>query len=157
MKKINYIGLAKAAKAAAAECIASARRHDQGAHYVQRGVDVIAIGDDGERIEPVLDTLEVRQLSGKRLAQVVRDHAPAQYAYICVQGGIDAYDSFDVAMRWPDDYSPQVDCWDVDSDNLPSKDERIPLELCNARGDRAGLTVQQRIDANTIRQRGAAS
>lgn len=148
MSVINYIELAKAAKAAAAECIALARRADRSCHFTQRGVDVLAIDHDGERIEPVLDIIEVREISGKRLQQIVESQAPAQYHHIAVQGGIDCHESLQDALKYPDDYEPMVDCWDVDSDQLPSASERQPLDT--RRPD--GPSVASRIDAQTAKQ-----
>lgn len=152
MSQINYIELAKAAKAAAAECIALARRQDQSCHFTQRGVDVLAIDEHGERIEPVLDIIEVRDITGKRLKQIIEAQAPAQYHHIAVQGGLDCYSSFHDAMTYPDDYEPMTDCWDVDSHQLPTKSERVPLEESNAAA-RQGMSVSARIDANTMQQR----
>jgi hypothetical protein len=153
MSVINYIELAKAAKAAAAECIALARRQDRSCHFTQRGVDILAIDEHGERIEPVLDIIEVREISGKRLQQIVESQAPAQYHHIAVQGGLDCYSSFQDAMQYPDDYEPMTDCWDVDSDQLPDrKAERVPLEESNARAHDGHLGVATRIDQYTVRQ-----
>lgn len=151
MSVINYIDLAKAAKAAAADCIALARRQDHNCHFVQRGVDILAIDEHGERIEPVLDIIEVREISGKRLQQIVESQAPGQYHHIAVQGGLDCFETFALAMQYPDDYEPMTDCWDVDSDQIPGAGERIPLEDSNERAGRTHLGVAQRIDANTIR------
>jgi hypothetical protein len=130
MKKIDYLQLAKAAQVAAAECIATARRNDPQCHHVHRGVDVLALDQDGERIGDTLDIIDVKQISGKRLREIVTNHAPAQYHSICVQGGLDCYESFAEAMRYPEDYEPLTDCWDVDSNDqeaIPCKGkERIP-------------------------------
>jgi hypothetical protein len=153
MSAINYIELAKAAKAAAAECIALARRQDQQLHFTQRGVDILAIDEHGERIEPVLDIIEVRELSGKRLQSIIEAHAPAQYHHIAVQGGLDCYSSFADAMAYPDDYEPMTDCWDVDSHQLPDrKIERVPMDECNATAPAGHATVTQRIDRHTLNQ-----
>jgi hypothetical protein len=156
MSAINYIELAKAAKAAAADCIAQARRQDQGCHFTQRAVEVLAIDDRGERIEPVLDWIEVKEISGKRLQRIVEQHAPAQYHHIAVQGGLDCYSSFADAMQYPDDYEPLTDCWDVDSHDLPDhRAERIPLEESAAAARSGGMGVAQRIDQWTTRQQRA--
>ncbi|MDH3412440.1 MAG: hypothetical protein OER87_07505 [Gammaproteobacteria bacterium] len=157
MSAINYIKLAKAAKAAAAECIALARRQDQQCHFTQRGVDVLAIDENGERIEPVLDIIEVKEISGKRLQRIVETQAPAQYHHICVQGGLDAHNSFQDAMQYPDEYEPGVAWWDVNSNDVPDqRAERVPLEVTQA-AQRSGPSVGQRIDMWTIkRQHGAA-
>jgi len=156
MSAINYIELAKAARAAAAECIALARRQDRQCHFTQRGVEVLAIDSDGERIGDPLDYLDVKEISGKRLQRIVEHNAPAQYHHIAVQGGLDCYESFALAMQYPDDYEPQTDCWDVDSDDLPDhRAERIPLEESNAAAGRSGLTVANRIDQYTVRQQRA--
>lgn len=152
MSAPDWVAISKAAREAAAEAIASCRRAHPGAHFVQRQVEILAIDENHERIGDPLDYLLLKECSGKRLAQVVRDHAPAQYAYICVQGGIDAFDSFQDAMAYPDDYEPMVECWDVSTaDDLPGKGERIPLEESNVRT--SGMTVGQRIEQQTVRQR----
>lgn len=153
MSAPDWVAISKAAREAAAEAIASCRRAHPGAHFTQRSVEIIAADESGERIGDPLEYLTVKELSGKRLAQVVRDHAPAQYASITVQGGIDAYDSFEDAMRYPDDYDPMVECWDVSTDDdLPDREyERIPLEESNTRP--GGLSVAQRIEQQTVRQR----
>jgi len=128
MSSVNWIAIAKACREAAAESIASCRRHHPGAHYVHRQVEILAIDADGERIGDQLDFLLLRELSGKRLAQVVADHAPAQYDHICVQGGIDAYDSLQDFLQ-DYDYDPMVECWDVSTkDDLPKSTERVPLD-----------------------------
>ena len=133
MKKIHYIQFAKAAQAAAAECIAIARQHDPKLHFVQRGVEVLAIDQEGDRIGDPLDYIDVKQISGKRLHSIVSLHAPAQFDSICVQGGLDCYESFTHAMRYPDDYEPMCDCWDVnsaDQEAIPCKGkERIPNDV----------------------------
>lgn len=152
MSTVDWIAISKAAQVAARESIASCRRAHPGAHFVQRHVEVLAIDEHDERIGDPLAYLTVKELSGKALAQVVRDHAPAQYAYITVQGGIDGFDSFQDAMAYPDDYDPGVDWWSVDTrDNLPGQGERIPLDECGVRP--GGLSVATRIEQQTIRQR----
>jgi len=118
MSAINYIMLAKAAKAAASECIASCRRQAASGHFTHRGVEVLAIDDQDERIEPPLDYINVKELTGKRLQQIVTTRAPAQWHSICVQGGCDGYSSFQEAMQYPDDYDPGCEWWDVDSTDL---------------------------------------
>lgn len=151
MSAVDWVSVSKAARAAAADAIAGCRRHCPSAHYVHRQVEILAIDENHERIGDQLDFLLLKELSGKRLAQVVRDHAPAQYSYICVQGGIDAYDSFQDFMD-DYDYEPMVECWEVNStDDFPTASERIPLEECNTRT--SGLSVATRIEQQTVRQR----
>lgn len=121
MSAIDYLQLSKAARAAAAECIALARRNDPQCHFTQRGVEVLAIDQDGERIGDPLDYLDVKQLSGKCLQAIITDHAPAQYHSICVQGGLDCYSSFQDAMQYPDDYEPMADTWEVNTADLANE------------------------------------
>ena len=115
MSAIDYLQLSKAAKVAAAECIAMARRADPQCHHTQRHVEILAIDATGERIEPPLDYIDVKEISGKRLHAIITFHAPAQYHSITVQGGLDCYPSFQYAMQNPDDYEPMTDTWEVDS------------------------------------------
>ena len=149
MSAINYIELAKASKAAASECIAAIRSEYRTEHFTHRGVELLAIDEHGDRIGDPLEYLEVKELSGKRLERAIVDHAPAQYSYICVQGGIDGYDSFPAAMKYPDDYEPMVSEWAVDSNDVPGPGERIPIEVSNARTNHLG--VADRITAGDLR------
>ena len=151
MSAVNWVAISKAARAAAAESIASCRRAHPGAHFVHRQVEILAIDADGERIGDQLDFLLLKELSGKTLAQVVRDHAPAQYDHIVVQGGIDAYDSLRDCLEEAD-YDPMVDCWEVSTlDDLPTPSERVPLDQCNA--PRPGAGVSARIEASDYHRR----
>ena len=149
MSTINYIGLAKASREAAAECIGAIRSQYRTGHFTQRGVEILAIDEHGERIGDPIEYLEVKELSGKRLERAIVDHAPAQYSYICVQGGLDGYDSFQDAMKYPDDYDPMVSEWAVDSNDIPGDGERIPLEVSNAQSRHLG--VADRLTANDLR------
>lgn len=130
MNKIDYLQFAKAAQVAASECIANCRRQHQSGHYTQRGVMVLAIDAEGERIGDPIEYLEVKEISGKRLRSIVNTRAPGQWDSITVQGGIDEYDSFTDAMQYPDEYNPQVEGWDVNSNDLEAaqvtRPERIP-------------------------------
>ena len=149
MSAVDWVMISKAARAAAAESIAACRRSHPGGHFIQRHVEVLAIDHDDERIGDPLEYLELRELSGKRLAQVVRDHAPAQYAYITVQGGIDGYSSFSEAMAYPDDYDPGCDWWEVNTRDLQmQREDRIDPEA--AERPAPGQGVAARIDRHTI-------
>jgi len=118
MKTIDYLQFSKAAKAAASECIALARRNDPQCHHVQRHVEILAIDEQGERIEPPLDYIDVKEISGKRLQMIVNTQAPAQWFSICVQGGLDCHENFTQAMANPENYEPMTDTWEVDSNDL---------------------------------------
>lgn len=119
------VEMAKSATAAARKCIENARRDRERfyskTHFTHRSVDVVAINADGERCgdgSPIF--LELSQLSGRALkdaAAELRRHYD-DVVEICVQGGIDAHESFAAFMRdareygWGD-YDPQVDEWEV--------------------------------------------
>lgn len=128
--KTDWVKIAKEAREAAEACINGLRREHRGAHFIHREVELIACDDQGERIGDPIAYLTVKELSGSKLAELVKLHAPAQYNYIAVQGGCDGYDSFADFMRYPDDYDPGCDWWDVlscEADNLPSPADRVTV------------------------------
>ena len=147
MSTLDYLQLARAAKAAAADCIAECRRYARTGHYTHRGVEVLAIDHLGERIGDPLDYLEVKEISGKRLAAIVKHHAPAQWDSICVQGGVDGYESFQDAMKYPEDYEPMVGEWEANSDDPEAAQvvdaERVVVKPYRNKGHktRAGTTA----------------
>ncbi len=114
--QVNYIEIAKRARVAARDCITSARQECRRNHFTHRGIEVLAIDEHGDRIGDPLDYLEVKTISGKQLSEVVRHHAPAQYDYICIQGGIDFHENLQDALKYPDDYTPMWDEWAINSD-----------------------------------------
>lgn len=128
MSAINWRAFAEAAKEAARESIDLARRADHECHFTHRGIEVLAVDKDGERIGDPLDYLEVKDLSGKRLAAIVKHQAPGQWDSITIQGGVDCYESLDHCMKHPDDYEPMVEVWDVSDQDIPGDNERHKVE-----------------------------
>lgn len=118
------VELAKSVKYLAKKMINDARRdrrYNGRPHFTQRGIEVLAI-TDGERTgngEPSF--LEMNQISGKALKEVVADMVKYfdedTIEEICIQGGLDAYESFRVFMEDSKagyaDYDPMVEEFDI--------------------------------------------
>jgi len=107
----------------ARDCMADAKREPNRFHFTHRGVEVIGLDKDGERIGSHWpEFLEVNQISGKaiaRCADTLKGYDENVVA-ISVQGGLDAHDSFADFMASHhlmndsafDDYEPNYSCWD---------------------------------------------
>ena len=61
------------------------------------------------------DYLDMKQVNGKQIGQIIANfHDYAQrlgandFAGVCLQGGVDGYESFYTFTQWPDDYEPMV-------------------------------------------------
>lgn len=115
MSQFNYIDLAKRAREAARAAIKAARAGNRQHHFTHRGVEVIALDSNAERIGDPLDYLNANSVSGAQIRYAVERYAPAQYSHIAVQGGVDCFESFQAFMDEPDDYTPMWSEWVVDT------------------------------------------
>ena len=120
--KKTYVSLAKEFKRLGKEAMADARRDSRGYYFKYRGCEIIALDADGERhgLE-IVEYLDVNEVSGKRIKYEVEAALEAAKRYgheppagFGLAGGLDAYESFEVAMKYPDDYEPMYDSYDVD-------------------------------------------
>ena len=112
---MNFVQIAKDAKAAAAECIAEARRHDDDYH-IHREIEILALDDNGERCglgEPVF--LAVKDCSGKNMKAAIELALSYEKdaTQIGVGGGTDGYESLDDMMKGYD-YTPYSNSWDLE-------------------------------------------
>jgi hypothetical protein len=124
----TYAAIAKEfrelAKVKMAECKAGNRIY----HYKHRGCEIImldALGCRHDGYDP--DYLDMGEVSGKRVREIVghflaEEERSSTTAWsraddpICgfsLDGGIDVYDNFADAMRYPDDYEPWYDSYEV--------------------------------------------
>lgn len=126
---MNFVQIAKDAKAAAANCISedrlAANRAGAKAYYVHREIEVIALDANGDRCglgEPFY--LAVKDCSGKNMRKaiesVLRDEKDAVQIGVC--GGTDEYDSMDDMMKGYD-YTPYSGSWDLE--DIPVEDQAM--------------------------------
>lgn len=101
--------LAKLVKARAKRCIEDARRQNRW-HFTHRGVEIVPLDAAGERAgDP--DFLDLSQISGKAIASAVL--SLDAHESICIQGGLDAWDSLQEQLQGGD-YEPGFDWWEID-------------------------------------------
>lgn len=126
--KKTYAGVAREfrelAKATMADCKKGNRRY----HYKHRGCEIIMLDKDDCRhdgYDP--DYLDMNEVSGKQVKAIVdnflaeekRDEgtkwskADNPICGFSLDGGIDVYDDFATAMKYPDDYEPFYDSYEV--------------------------------------------
>ena len=113
MTAVNWIAASEAARVAASACINGLRREHRGAHFTHREVEIVACDGDDDIGTPIA-YLTVKELSGKKLAELVNLHAPAQYQFISIEGGCDGYTSLQ-AMLDGEEPDIGVKWWDVDT------------------------------------------
>jgi hypothetical protein len=119
--KRTYASVAKEFREKAKRVMASCKKSDRSAHFTHRGCEIIALDKKGFRHEgDYIDYLDMNEVTGKRVKEIV-DHELA-YAERCgdtihgfsLDGGIDYHESFTIAMKYPDDYEPMYDTYEVD-------------------------------------------
>jgi len=126
--KRTYASVAKEFREKGKRVMAECRKSDRRAHFKYRGCEIIVLDAKGFRHEGYdPDYLEVNETSGKAVKEIV-DHFLAEEKRggvswrgkddpICgfsLDGGIDYYESFADAMKYPDDYEPMYDTYEVD-------------------------------------------
>lgn len=110
---MNYIQIAKDARAAASLCITSARKRDS-EYYVHRELEIVTCDDQG-RVCNEAFFLSLRDCSGKGIKVAFQDVASDSppFTHFGITGGTDSYESMDDMMKGYD-YTPWADIWDLE-------------------------------------------
>lgn len=116
----NYTSAAKAFKTESKNMMDRNKAGDRRAYFKYRGLELIALDESGERIDSIdPDYLEQKEVSGKEiylLVEGMKEDASRMGEVIhsfSLAGGLDYYESFSDAMRYPDDYEPWADSFDI--------------------------------------------
>jgi len=118
MNARDFEALAAAARKAASEAIGEARQAEQSGLIVHTGARLVFRAQDGAPINPQLLAVVPGRVTADLLRGIVREQAPAEFAYISIGGEcVDTETGFTVGY------------WDVDTRELRTPDDSHPVTV----------------------------